>query len=115
MIEVRMDYDKLTVGGGPKSLKVPWSDFKLDSACTRSIDSSPGGQRLGCGEAVPLEEDQDDPRSRELVLLPRGQIRDGSSPGELHDVEEGRGELRARWRGDRQQRSARFADRKSVV
>ena len=71
MIEVKMGFDKLTVGGGPKSLKVPWSDFKLDSACTRSIDSSPGGRRPDHGAATPFEEDQGEPGSRELVL-PRG-------------------------------------------
>ena len=98
MIEVRMDFYKLTVGGGPKSLKVPWSDFKLDSACARSIDSSPGGRRSDRGAAAPLEKDQGEPGSRELVL-PWGQIGDGSNPGELHDVEKGRGELQARWRG----------------
>ena len=102
MIEVRMGFDKFTVGGGPKSLKVPWSDFKLYSACKRSIDSSPGGRQAGRGAAAPLEENQGKPGSRELVLFPRGQIGNGSSPGELHDVEEGRGELRARWRSGRQ-------------
>ena len=71
MIEVGMGFDKLTVGGGPKSLEVPWFDFKLDSACTRSIDSSLGGRQLDRGAAVPLEEDQGELGSHELVL-PRG-------------------------------------------
>ena len=51
MIEVRMGFDKLMVGGGPKSLKVPWYDSKLDSACTRSINSSPGGRWADRGAA----------------------------------------------------------------
>ena len=57
MIGVKMGFDKLTIGGGPNNLKVPWSDSKLDSTCTRSIGSSPGGRRPDRGAAAPLEED----------------------------------------------------------
>ena len=96
-----MGFGKLTVGGGPNNLKVPWSDSKLDSACTRFIGSNPSGWWPGCGAAASLEEDQGEPGSRELVFLPGEQIRDGSSLGKLHDVEEGWGELWARRREDR--------------
>ena len=108
MVEVGMGFSKLTIGGGPNNLKVLWSDSKLDSACTRFIGNSPGGQRPGHGAAVPLKEDQDEPGSHKLVLFPREQIGDGLSLGKLRGVEEGRGELRARRRDDRQLRSARF-------
>ena len=94
-------------------MEAPRSIFELDSAHLELKDIKAGERWPGRGSTAVHEEDHRELESRELVFLPREQIRDDSSLGVLHDVEEGWGELQARQRAA-EERAVR-ATRPSLV
>ena len=107
MARVGMGFGELTVESGPNGLEVRWSDSKLNSARIEFIDNYLGGRQPSRGVMVTHEKDHDKLGSRELVLFPREQIGDDLILRVLHDVEECRGELQARWHDGEQRWNAR--------